>query len=149
MNRLQKDFPNTESAAMRKLAEGNLRQQRVSQQAEALLREQMQRSQTQRAQQSARQQTVLSDVNAFKAAHPEIRGSADVPQEVWDIVNNEHIGLNAAWERHQAAQLRAENERLTQELNAQKKMNSNRRQSTGSQQSGGDNDSPFLAGLFA
>lgn len=149
VERLRGQYPQgTPDEALRTIAQNNLQQQRVQAQAQENARRLAARQEKERAQQNARQEQMMGEIRAFRAAHPDIKRSADIPQAVWDIVNRDHVGISAAWERHQAEQLRAENERLQQQLAAEKKMSSNRRQSAGSQQGGGDDHDPFLAGLF-
>ena len=149
VERLRTQYPaGTPDEALRTIAQNNLQQQRVQAQAQENARRLAARQENERAQQNARREQMMDEIRAFRAAHPDIKRSADIPQAVWDIVNRDHVGISAAWERHQAEQLRTENERLQQQLAAEKKMRSNRRQSAGSQQGGGDDHDPFLAAFL-
>lgn len=149
VERLRGQYPQgTPDEALRTIAQNNLQQQRAQAQVRENARRLAAQQETARAQREARQGQMLSDIRAFKAAHPDLPRASDIPQAVWDIVNRDGVGLNAAWDRHQAEQLRAENDRLKQQLAAEQKMSSNRRQSAGSQQGGGDEHDPFLAAFM-
>ena len=102
-------------------------------------------------QEQARVQSIRDEISRFKAAHPEFPTAADVPQPVWDAIeaSGGKIGLDTAFAMYERDQAKAENESLREQLQAEKKNNQNRAQSTGSQMGAGDAADPFLAGLFS
>lgn len=149
MDRLRARYPeDTPEEALADIARNVLAQRR-----EAETRQQLEQQNAMQAQISwqmaqMRSQDIQNGVAAFMQQHPEIRSSADVPQEVWDIMNTPGMTLAAAWERWQAEKAQAEAEQLKQQLEIERKNQQNRQQSAGSQQGGGDSHDAFLEGLL-
>lgn len=150
VNRLRGQYPeDTPDEALEDIAKNVIAQRREAETRQQ--QEQQTAMQAQVSQQMAQMRAgeIQQGVAAFMQQHPEIRSSADVPQEVWEIMNAPGMTLAAAWERWQAQQAQAEAEQLRQQLEIERKNKQNRQQSAGSQQGGGDSHDAFLEGLFS
>lgn len=150
VNRLRGQYPeDTPDEALEDIAKNVIAQRREAETRQQ--QEQQTAMQAQVSQQMAQMRAgeIQQGVAAFMQQHPEIRSSADVPEEVWNIMNTPGMTLAAAWERWQAQQAQAEAEQLRQQLEIERKNKQNRQQSAGSQQGGGDSHDAFLEGLFS
>lgn len=122
-----------------------LRQQGKTQaEAEAIVRaenadRQLQGYQTQeqrlKEQQEAELKRQQDDVNAFVKRYPNV-DIRTLPKEVQDAVFGRGETLVDAYGRYEMQQLRAENQRLQQQINAQKQNDANKQKSLGSMRSG-------------
>ncbi len=94
------------------------------------------------AAESERDGAMRREIEDFRRQHPEIKGSADVPQAVWDAINASGgtLGLNAAYTAYERDQAKAEAEKLRGQLAAAQKMGANRAASTGSMEGAGEDD---------
>lgn len=97
-------------------------------------------------QEQARSQSMRQEIMQFRAAHPEFANAKDVPQEVWDTIQNSggKIGLSAAYTMYERDQARAEVETLREQMQAMQKNNENRQASPGSM-SGAVDDGGFMS----
>ncbi len=149
MDRLRARYPeDTPEEALADIARNVLAQRREAETRQQLEQQNAMQAQISRQMAQMRSQDIQNGVAAFMQQHPEIRSSADVPQEVWDIMNTPGMTLAAAWERWQAEKAQAEAEQLKQQLEIERKNQQNRQQSAGSQQGGGDSHDAFLEGLL-
>jgi hypothetical protein len=149
VERLRARFPEgTPDEALAEIARNALAQRREAENRQQIEQQNMVQTQISRQMAQMRSQEIGQGVAAFMQQHPEIRSSADVPQEVWEIMNTPGMTLAAAWERWQAQQAQAEAEQLKQQLEIERKNQQNRQQSAGSQQGGGDSHDAFLEGLL-
>lgn len=149
MEHLRARYPeDTPEEALADIAKNVLAQRREAETRQQQEQQNMMQAQVSRQMAQMRSQEIGQGVAAFMQQHPEIRSSADVPQEVWDIMNTPGMTLAAAWERWQAQQAQAEAEQLKQQLEIERKNQQNRQQSAGSQQGGGDSHDAFLEGLL-
>jgi len=149
MDRLRARYPeDTPEEALADIARNVLAQRREAETRQQLEQQNAMQAQVSRQMAQMRSQDIQNGVAAFMQQHPEIRSSADVPQEVWDIMDTPGMTLAAAWERWQAQQAQAEAEQLKQQLEIERKNQQNRQQSAGSQQGGGDSHDAFLEGLL-
>ncbi len=149
MEHLRARYPeDTPEEALADIAKNVLAQRREAENRKQLEQQNMMQAQVSRQMAQMRAGDIQNGVAAFMQQHPEIRSSADVPQEVWDIMNTPGMTLAAAWERWQAQQAQAEAEQLKQQLEIERKNQQNRQQSAGSQQGGGDSHDAFLEGLL-
>ena len=149
MEHLRARYPeDTPEEALADIAKNVLAQRREAENRQQMEQQNMMQVQVSRQMAQMRSQDIQNGVAAFMQQHPEIRSSADVPQEVWDIMNMPGMTLAAAWERWQAQQAQAKAEQLKQQLEIERKNQQNRQQSAGSQQGGGDSHDAFLEGLL-
>lgn len=138
----------TPDAALHDIAKSTVERQRA-QQAEAARQQQAAAQQMmRRATLDVRMREQNQQLGAFLKDHPEIRGSKDVPQAVWDLVRARGMTVPAAYAIYERDQARSESADLREQLKIANKQNNNRATSAGSQQGGGDNGDPFLQGLF-
>lgn len=146
LEQMAKDFGMENPAALLDAMRINLlRQQGKTQaEAEAIVRadnanRQLQGYQTQeqrvRQQQEASQRRMQEDVNNFVKLYPNV-DLRTLPKEVQDAVFGRGETLVQAYGRYEMQQLRAENQRLQQQLSAQKQNKENKQKSLGSMQSG-------------
>ena len=143
MDKIRGRYPDgTPDEALRDIAKNAVASRRA-QQEQARQEQARQAAEMQRqAAQSARDGGMRQEIESFRAAHPEIKSSADVPQEVWEAINASggKLGLNAAYTAYERDQARAEAGKLREQLAAAQKMGANRRQSTGSMEGAGEDD---------
>ena len=143
MDKIRGRYPEgTPDEALRDIAKNAVASRRA-QQEQARQEQARQAAEMQRqAAESARDGGMRQEIESFRAAHPEIKGSADVPQEVWDAINASggKLGLNAAYTAYERDQAKAEAEKLREELAAAQKNNANRAASTGSMEGAGEDD---------
>lgn len=93
---------------------------------------------------NARQQ---ADFAAFVKEYPNINPK-DIPENVWKAVRSGE-SLVSAYGRHEARQLKEENKKLAQQIEALKKNNNNKEKAAGSQRTAGSKDNrpdPFEEG---
>lgn len=104
--------------------------------------QQARQAQERQAAESERDGAMRREIEDFRRQHPEIKGSADVPQAVWDAINASGgtLGLNAAYTAYERDQAKAEAEKLRGQLAAAQKMGANRAASTGSMEGAGEDD---------
>lgn len=103
-------------------------------------------AQLQQKQNEARQRQ-QQDISNFLRKYPDLDPKS-IPQSVWDAVRDGETLVNA-YGQYESQQLRAENQRLQQQLAAFEKNNKNREQSIGSMRSAGTEGKtdPFLSGF--
>lgn len=88
-----------------------------------------------------------ADFLAFAKAYPDVK-AMDIPKEVWSEVAK-GTSLIDAYGRHEAAQLKIENQRLRSELETARQNNENRQKAAGSQKTAGSKNTasdPFDEG---
>ena len=146
LEQMAKDFGMENPAALLDAMRVNmLRQQGKTQaEAEAIVRadnanRQLQGYQTQeqrvKEQQEAARKRQQEDVNEFVRRYPNV-DIRTLPKEVQDAVFGRGETLVQAYGRYEMQQLRAENQRLQQQLSAQKQNDENKQKSLGSMKSG-------------
>lgn len=146
LEQMAKDFGMENPAALLDAMRVNLlRQQGKTQaEAEAIVRadnanRQLQGYQTQeqrvKEQQEASQRRMQEDVNNFVKLYPNV-DLRTLPKEVQDAVFGRGETLVQAYGRYEMQQLRAENQRLQQQIAAQKQNDKNKQKSLGSMKSG-------------
>ena len=138
----------TPDAALHDIAKSSIAQQRAQQAETARQRQDEARQMMQRATLDVRMREQNRQLGAFLKDHPEIRGSKDVPQAVWELVRARGMTVPAAYAIYERDQARSESAELREQLKIANKQNNNRATSAGSQQGGGDQGDPFLQGLF-
>lgn len=122
-------------------AEANIRAERADRQLQAQKKLEEQQAEIQRRQQA--------DIRAFEARYPNVNPQT-IPQSVWDEVRKGEMLVNA-YGRYETEQLRAENQRLQQQLAVQAQNEKNKQNSLGSMKSGSTTQKtdPFLEALFS
>lgn len=146
LEQMAKDFGMENPAALLDAMRINLlRQQGKTQaEAEAIVRadnanRQLQGYQTQeqrmKEQQEAAHKRQQEDINEFVRRYPNV-DIRTLPMEVQDAVFGRGETLVNAYGRYEMQQLRAENQRLQQQINAQKQNDENKQKSLGSMKSG-------------
>ena len=122
-------------------AEANIRAERADRQLQAQKKVEDQQAEIQRRQQA--------DIRAFVEKHPNLDPKS-IPQSVWEEVRQGNTLVNA-YDRYETEQLRAENQRLQQQLAVQAQNEKNKQNSLGSMKSGSQTQKkdPFLEALFS
>lgn len=111
-------------------AEANIRAEKADRQLKAA----QSKEQKERQQQEDAQQRQQRDIQAFVQKYPKMDYNT-IPEAVWDAVRGGET-LVDAYGRYEMEQLRAENQRLQQQLAAQRQNEENRQKSLGSMRSG-------------
>lgn len=143
MEKIRGRYPEgTPDEALRDIAKNMVLLRREQAQQARQAAEQQAAAMQRQAAESERDGAMRREIESFRAAHPEIKGSADVPQEVWDAINASGgtLGLNAAFTAYERDQAKAEAERLRGQLAAAQKNQANRAQSMGSMEGAGEDD---------
>ena len=122
-------------------AEANIRAERADRQLQARQQVETQQAEIQRRQQA--------DIRAFVDKHPNLDPKT-IPQSVWEAVRQGDTLVNA-YDRYEAEQLRAENQRLQQQLAVQAQNAKNKQNSLGSMKSGSHTMKvdPFMEGFMS
>lgn len=122
-------------------AEANIRAEKANRQLEAQKQVEDQQEAAKRRQQA--------DMQAFVARYPNMDYKT-IPQSVWEDVRKGETLVNA-YGRYETEQLRAENQRLQQQLAVQAQNEKNKQNSLGSMKSGSatQKTDPFLEALFS
>lgn len=143
MEKIRGRYPEgTPDEALRDIAKNMVLLRREQAQQARQAAEQQAAAMQRQAAESERDGAMRREIESFRAAHPEIKGSADVPQEVWDAINASGgtLGLNAAFTAYERDQAKAEAEQLREQLAAAQKNQANRAQSMGSMEGAGEDD---------
>lgn len=143
MEKIRGRYPEgTPDEALRDIAKNMVLSRRAQAQQARQAAEQQAAAMQRQAAESERDGAMRREIESFRAAHPEIKGSADVPQEVWDAINASGgtLGLNAAFTAYERDQAKAEAEKLREQLAAAQKNQANRAQSMGSMEGAGEDD---------
>lgn len=143
MEKIRGRYPEgTPDEALRDIAKNMVLSRRAQAQQARQAAEQQAAAMQRQAAESERDGAMRREIESFRAAHPEIKGSADVPQEVWDAINASGgtLGLNAAFTAYERDQAKAEAEQLREQLAAAQKNQANRAQSMGSMEGAGEDD---------
>lgn len=155
LSRIAKQF-GMEPADLLHSMEKNLRRQRGESDAEAEANIRAERADRQlqaqkqvEDQQEAAKRRQQADVQAFVAKYPKLDYKT-IPQSVWEDVRKGET-LVSAYGRYETEQLRAENQRLQQQLAVQAQNEKNKQNSLGSMKSGSTTQKtdPFLEALFS
>ena len=122
-------------------AEANIRAERADRQLQAQRQVEDQKAEVQRRQQA--------DIQAFVNKYPNVDPKT-IPQSVWEEVRGGELLVNA-YGRYEMAQLKAENQRLLQQIAVQQQNEKNKQNSLGSMKSGSQTQKkdPFLEALFS
>lgn len=138
MDALRAKYPEgTPDAALRDLAQAAVTQRQASERAQRAMQEmqarQLQAQQAQAAQ-AQKQAALRQEIEQFRAAHPGIQTSADVPEEVWDRIRQADgaLSLTAAYAMYERDQARQEAEQAREQMKAMQKNEKNRASSPGS-----------------
>lgn len=138
MDALRTQYPEgTPDAALRDLAQAAVTQRQASERAQRAMQEmqarQLQAQQAQAAQ-AQKQAALRQEIEQFRAAHPGIQTSADVPEEVWDRIQQADgaLSLTAAYAMYERDQARQEAEQAREQMKAMQKNEENRASSPGS-----------------
>lgn len=143
MEKIRGRYPEgTPDEALRDIAKNMVLLRREQAQQARQAAEQQAAAMQRQAAESERDGAMRREIESFRAAHPEIKGSADVPQEVWDAINASGgtLGLNAAFTAYERDQAKAEAEKLRGQLAAAQKNQANRARSMGSMEGAGEDD---------
>lgn len=143
MEKIRGRYPEgTPDEALRDIAKNMVLSRRAQAQQARQAAEQQAAAMQRQAAESERDGAMRREIESFRAAHPEIKGSADVPQEVWDAINASGgtLGLNAAFTAYERDQAKAEAEKLREQLAAAQKNQANRARSMGSMEGAGEDD---------
>jgi hypothetical protein len=155
LGRIAKQF-GMEPADLLHSMEKNLRRQRGESDAEAEANIRAEKANRQlkaqkqvEDQQEAAKRRQQADVQAFVARYPNMDYKT-IPQSVWEDVRKGETLVNA-YGRYETEQLRAENQRLQQQLAVQAQNEKNKQNSLGSMKSGSatQKTDPFLEALFS
>ena len=124
-------------------AEANIRAEKADRQ----LRAAQSKEQRERQQQEDAQQRQQRDVKAFVQKYPKLDYST-IPKTVWEAVRGGET-LVDAYGRYEMEQLKAENQRLQQQLGARAQNDNNKQNSLGSMSSGASvtKTDPFMEGF--
>lgn len=122
-------------------AEANIRAEKADRQLQAQKQVEDREAEVKRRQQA--------DMQAFVAKYPKLDYKT-IPQSVWEDVRKGETLVNA-YGRYETEQLRAENQRLQQQLAVQAQNEKNKQNSLGSMKSGSatQKTDPFLEALFS
>lgn len=143
MEKIRGRYPEgTPDEALRDIAKNMVLSRRAQAQQARQAQERQAAEMQRQAAESARDGAMRREIEDFRRQHPEIKGSADVPQAVWDAINASGgtLGLNAAYTAYERDQAKAEAEKLRGQLAAAQKNNANRAASTGSMEGAGEDD---------
>ena len=143
MEKIRGRYPEgTPDEALRDIAKNMVLSRRAQAQQARQAAERQAAAMQRQAAESARDGAMRREIEDFRRQHPEIKGSADVPQAVWDAINASGgtLGLNAAYTAYERDQAKAEAEKLRGQLAAAQKMGANRAASTGSMEGAGEDD---------
>lgn len=143
MEKIRGRYPDgTPDEALRDIAKNMVLSRRAQAQQARQAQERQAAEMQRQAAESERDGAMRREIEDFRRQHPEIKGSADVPQAVWDAINASGgtLGLNAAYTAYERDQAKAEAEKLRGQLAAAQKMGANRAASTGSMEGAGEDD---------
>ena len=143
MEKIRGRYPEgTPDEALRDIAKNMVLSRRAQAQQARQAQERQAAEMQRQAAESERDGAMRREIEDFRRQHPEIKGSADVPQAVWDAINASGgtLGLNAAYTAYERDQAKAEAEKLRGQLAAAQKMGANRAASTGSMEGAGEDD---------
>ncbi len=130
----------TPDEALRDIARVSVEQRRTQERQMRRIAAEQASAREQQAGEERMRESVMQDIRRFRQQHPEIESSADVPQEVWDQVN-EGVSLTAAYAVYERDAAQAENARLREQMTAMQQNRANRAASPGAMSSAGDSDS--------
>ena len=130
----------TPDEALRDIARVSVEQRRTQERQMRRIAAEQASAREQQAGEERMRESVMQDIRRFRQQHPEIESSADVPQEVWDQVN-EGVPLTAAYAVYERDAVQAENARLREQMTAMQQNHANRAASPGAMSSAGDSDS--------
>lgn len=130
----------TPDQALRDIAANTVANRRAQERQARADAEQQRTEMQQQAAGQQRQQAIMQDIGFFRQQYPEIKSSADVPQEVWDKVNS-GMSLTAAYAVYERDQARAEVTETRKQMQALQKNSANRTASPGAMSGAGDDDS--------